>query len=80
MYIVFSKRADGHGFAVGYNNRRVLSDATGINYNTLTNHFVRRGEVWHYYEDEGVFVIRVRAVLKGRHMSPVKRDLGSRHK
>ena len=66
-YLIWDRRSDNtRGIAKAFSNRTVLSEFTGINYHTLTHHFVRNKEVWHYYEDQGVYVIKFEGLEKGR--------------
>lgn len=73
-YLVFDQKPEGKGFVKAFSNRKILADFIGINYNTLTNHFVRNREVWHYYEKEGVMIIRFFDFERGRQRVKVQRQ------
>lgn len=68
QYTILSKssKRENDGLSKHFANRKILSDYLGIPYGTLTNHFIRDGHVWHYYEDQDVLVVRVSGVEKGR--------------
>lgn len=67
QYTILSKsEKEFEGFSMGFANRQVLAEFTGINYNTLTDHFVRKGQTWHFYDDKGILVIKVNSFQKGR--------------
>lgn len=65
-YIAFYKKEGNDAFVKVFSNRRTLSEFLGINYNTLTHHFVRLGHVWHEYEKQGITIIRFQDIEKGR--------------
>ena len=71
-YLVFDKKPENKGSVKAFNNRSVLADFVGISYNTLTDHFIRKRHIWHWYEEQGVFIIRFFDMEKGRQR--VKRD------
>ena len=65
-YLIFYKQESGKGFTKPVSNRKLLSEITGISYWTLTNHFIREGRVWVYYEDKGVYILRFGEIERGR--------------
>ena len=65
-FIIFDEKEAGQGFSMGFHNMAVLSDFTGIPYDTLVLHFTRKRLRWHYYEDQGIKVIKVDTWEKGR--------------
>jgi hypothetical protein len=66
-YLVWDRGKDERkGIAKAFSNRTTLSEFTGISYHTLTHHFVRKGEVWHYYEGPGIYVIYFEGMERGR--------------
>jgi len=72
FYIIFYDSGLGEGMAKGFPNRQVLSDFTGISYNTLTNHFVRQKKRYHIYEEKDLMVIKVSGMMKSRHRVNIK--------
>ena len=65
-YIAFYKKGDHGAFVKVFSNRRTLSEYIGVNYHTLTHHFVRLGHVWHEYEEQGITVLRFEGIERGR--------------
>ena len=57
-YILFWKSTDNGGIVKRYSNLRSLSEESDIPYWTLYSHFGRKGQVWHYYKDKDVYVLK----------------------
>jgi hypothetical protein len=65
-YLIFDQKPGGKGFVKAFSNRKLVSEFTGISYDTLTHHFSRNWEVWHYYEGPDIMVIHYEGMEKGR--------------
>jgi hypothetical protein len=65
-FIIFDEKPAGQGFSMGFTNMAVLSDFTKIPYDTLLHHFTRERRKWHFYEEQGIKVIKVDSWEKGR--------------
>lgn len=66
FYVVFYDRGKGRALTKGFSNRRILAEFTGISYSTLTNHFIRNKEMYHFYADKEIMIILVNGIMKGR--------------
>ena len=74
-YTILSKgKKPNMGLSKHFTNRKLLADFIGISYNTLTDHFVRKGYVWYYYEEQDITVIKVNSIEKGRQRVHRKSD------
>ena len=65
-YLLFDQQEDGKGFVKAFSNRRQVSEFTEISYDTLTDHFMRKKQVWHNYEDKGILIVHFHGIEKGR--------------
>lgn len=66
IFIIFDEKPAGQGFCKAWTSMKGLSEFTGIPYRTLVNHFTRDRRRWHYYTEQGIKVIKVDDVEKGR--------------
>lgn len=66
IYIIFDEKPAGQGFCKGFTSMRGISDYTGIAYDTLVHHFTRERLRWHLYDEQGIKVIKVDNLEKGR--------------
>lgn len=79
-YLVLFQKPGGEGIAKAFSNRAVLSEYTEISYDTLTHHFTRNKEVWHYYDEPGLLIIRYGDLVRGRQRIHFKEKKNQRGK
>ena len=65
-FIIFDEKPAGQGFCKGFTNMRGVSRFTGIKYDTLVDHFTRKRLRWYFYDEQGIKVIKVEDMEKGR--------------
>lgn len=77
-FIIFDEKPSGDGFSMGFTNMARLSEFTKIPYSTLVDHFTRKRLTWHFYDEQGVKVIKVESWEKG--LQRVQRHTGEHNR